>query len=174
MTLSCISFRLQWKFHFWIWENRYIYALGSSPFTQMFWYDVMTPHALYMTAKWVYLEAREMRCLWCDSEEQQHLASSVSWATDSVGLGCVTLAPHFNFQLSDTLKSYFWSWWWYTPPGCRPNASEPILYYKASINNPTRTSSIWLLQFWRIEVSNPGFIHGKNTSRQVQWSSSLH
>ena len=47
--------------------------------------------------------------------------------------------PISIFKLSDTPKRYFWNWWWYTPPGCKPNTSEPTLCYKASINNPTRT-----------------------------------
>ena len=47
--------------------------------------------------------------------------------------------PISIFKLSDTLKRYFWRWWWYTLPGCKPDVSEPILCYKASLNNPTRT-----------------------------------
>ena len=46
--------------------------------------------------------------------------------------------PVSFFKLSESLTRYFWSWWWYTPPGCKPDASEPTLCYKASINNPRR------------------------------------
>ena len=46
-------------------------------------------------------------------------------------------------QESNILQKYFCNWWCYTPPtGCKPDASESKLCYKASINKPTRTCGV--------------------------------
>ena len=50
--------------------------------------------------------------------------------------------PFSIIKLWDTLKRYFCWWWWYCLSGCKPDASEPKLCYKASISNPTRTNTV--------------------------------
>ena len=84
------------------------------------------------------MDFRDVRCFVGQSGAASVVSGDLRQAAGSMALGCVTLAPHFNFQ-TQMLKSYFWSWWWYTPPGCKPDASEPTLFYKASLNNTTRT-----------------------------------
>ena len=53
-------------------------------------------------------------------------------AADSVALGCAALAPRLNFSTFRYSEDIF-------ATGCKPDASEPTLSYKASINNHTRT-----------------------------------
>ena len=106
--------------------------------------------------------------------------------------------PILIFKLSDTLKRHFWCWWWYTPPGCKPYTSEPILCYKASLiikqphkNKHIRSAGVLRRRVWVFispsvcVVSDPEyFIVGwikviclisrcRAISRQTRWGKQL-
>ena len=86
---------------------------------------------------YLYLAKRQTEWIGCKQIKQIS-----SRAADCGALGCFSLAFRFIFQALTYSEDIFAAGGdTHHPTGCKHDASESILCYKASINNPTRTRS---------------------------------